>query len=142
MTQRPRFEVLAMGEVLIRLAAPSGSTLESADHLDVTIGGAEANVAVAHATAAERIDEPHHPEGDTRPEQCGEDAPRFVSHQGRHAEQREPERRNRVRDLAGQPLGVQVDPAERHETRHQHAERHGLPGQAEMVGHDTEQSRR
>ena len=49
MTQRPRFEVLAMGEVLIRLAAPSGSTLESADHLDVTIGGAEANVAVALA---------------------------------------------------------------------------------------------
>lgn len=42
-------DVVAIGEAMIRLAAPSGEGLESAAHLDAHVAGAEANVAVTLA---------------------------------------------------------------------------------------------
>lgn len=49
MTEGTRVEVLTLGECMIRLAAPPGQLLEHATSLDVHVGGAEANVAVALA---------------------------------------------------------------------------------------------
>src|SRR5688500_14819526 len=40
----PRFDVTSLGEMLLRLSAPSGDRLETARHLDVFPAGAEANV--------------------------------------------------------------------------------------------------
>lgn len=42
-------DVVTLGEALIRLSAPAGRTLASAHSLDLLVGGAEANVAVALA---------------------------------------------------------------------------------------------
>ncbi len=42
-------EVVAIGEAMIRLAAPSGEALESATRFDARVAGAEANVAVTLA---------------------------------------------------------------------------------------------
>ncbi len=42
-------DLVALGEVLLRLAIPSPARFETARHLDVQIGGAEANVAAACA---------------------------------------------------------------------------------------------
>jgi 2-dehydro-3-deoxygluconokinase len=41
----PRFDVTALGEMLVRLSVPSGRRLEQAAHFDVHPAGAEANVA-------------------------------------------------------------------------------------------------
>ena len=49
MNARPAFDVLAVGEAMIRLSVPTGEVLELASHLEVYVGGAEANVAVALA---------------------------------------------------------------------------------------------
>lgn len=49
MNERRRFDALTVGEGLLRLAAPAGRLLEHADTLEVYVGGAEANVAVALA---------------------------------------------------------------------------------------------
>lgn len=42
-------DVVGIGEAMIRLSTPAGHRLEDATHLDVHVGGAEANVAVAVA---------------------------------------------------------------------------------------------
>jgi len=42
-------DIVALGEVLLRLAIPSPTRFETARHLDLQIGGAEANVAAACA---------------------------------------------------------------------------------------------
>src|SRR5207247_11328814 len=42
-------DLVTLGEVLLRLAIPSPTRFETARHLDLQIGGAEANVAVACA---------------------------------------------------------------------------------------------
>ena len=42
-------DIVALGEVLLRLAIPSPARFETARHLDLQIGGAEANVAAACA---------------------------------------------------------------------------------------------
>ncbi|MFB6095656.1 MAG: PfkB family carbohydrate kinase, partial [Halodesulfurarchaeum sp.] len=39
--------LVTFGETMLRLGAPEGERLETAEHLDVRIGGAESNVAVA-----------------------------------------------------------------------------------------------
>ena len=49
MNDRPRFEVLTLGEAMLRLSAPPGQLLEHTTTLEVYVGGAEANVAVALA---------------------------------------------------------------------------------------------
>ena len=43
--------IVCFGEVLLRLAAPRGELLRQASALQVAVGGAEANVAVALACA-------------------------------------------------------------------------------------------
>jgi 2-dehydro-3-deoxygluconokinase len=48
------FDVLTVGEGMIRLSVHGGATLESSPHLDVHIGGAESNVAVACARMGKR----------------------------------------------------------------------------------------
>lgn len=45
----PRFDITAMGEVMLRLSVPAGERLEQARVLDVQPGGAEANVLTALA---------------------------------------------------------------------------------------------
>lgn len=45
----PQFDVSTFGEALLRLSVPSGERLERMRSLDVSVGGAEANVAVALA---------------------------------------------------------------------------------------------
>ncbi len=45
----PRFDVSTFGEALLRLSVPTGERLERMRSLDVSVGGAEANVAVALA---------------------------------------------------------------------------------------------
>jgi 2-dehydro-3-deoxygluconokinase len=45
----PRYDLVTLGEVMLRLAAPPPQRLEQAASLDVQIGGAEANVAAACA---------------------------------------------------------------------------------------------
>jgi 2-dehydro-3-deoxygluconokinase len=47
--REPRYDLLGLGEVMLRLAAPPSQRLEAATALDVQIGGAEANVAAALA---------------------------------------------------------------------------------------------
>jgi 2-dehydro-3-deoxygluconokinase len=42
-------DLVALGEVMLRLAVPSPGRIETARQLDVQIGGAEANVAAACA---------------------------------------------------------------------------------------------
>ena len=42
-------DLVTLGEVLLRLAVPSPARVETARHLDVQIGGAEANVAATVA---------------------------------------------------------------------------------------------
>src|SRR2546428_13239581 len=42
-------DLVTLGEVLLRLAIPSPARFETARHLDLQIGGAEANVAAACA---------------------------------------------------------------------------------------------
>src|SRR3989442_7583730 len=42
-------DIVALGEALLRLAIPSPARFETARHLDLQIGGAEANVAAACA---------------------------------------------------------------------------------------------
>src|SRR3989442_3689382 len=42
-------DIVGLGEVLLRLAIPSPARFETARHLDLQIGGAEANVAAACA---------------------------------------------------------------------------------------------
>jgi len=49
-----RFEVLTVGEGMIRLSVRGGATLETAPQFDVHIGGAESNVAVACARMGRR----------------------------------------------------------------------------------------
>lgn len=49
-----RWDVLSFGETMIRLAVPVGERLETASSLEVRIGGAESNVAVALARLGRR----------------------------------------------------------------------------------------
>lgn len=49
MSSASRHDLVALGEVMLRLAAPPPNRLEQAGSLDVQIGGAEANVAAACA---------------------------------------------------------------------------------------------
>ena len=42
-------DIVTLGEVLLRLAIPSPARFETGRHLDLQIGGAEANVAAACA---------------------------------------------------------------------------------------------
>jgi len=49
-----RWDVVAFGETMIRLAVPTGERLETARQLEVGIGGAEANVLVALARLGRR----------------------------------------------------------------------------------------
>src|SRR5687767_3393318 len=48
------YDLVTLGEVLLRLAIPSPARFETARHLDVQIGGAEANVAAACARLGAR----------------------------------------------------------------------------------------
>src|SRR5260370_21475800 len=48
-------DLVALGEVLLRLAIPSPARVETAQRLDVQIGGAEANVAAACARLGLRV---------------------------------------------------------------------------------------
>ena len=48
-------DLLTLGEVLLRLSLPSPARFETARHLDVQIGGAEANVAAAAARLGLRV---------------------------------------------------------------------------------------
>ena len=41
------FDVVTFGEAMLRLSPPNRERLESADQLDIRVGGAESNVAVA-----------------------------------------------------------------------------------------------
>jgi len=50
-----RFDVVTVGEAMIRLSVRSGLTLETAPAYDVHIGGAESNVAVACARMGRRV---------------------------------------------------------------------------------------
>jgi len=50
-----RFQVLTVGEGMIRLSVRNGLTLETAPQFDVNIGGAESNVAVACARMGLRV---------------------------------------------------------------------------------------
>jgi 2-dehydro-3-deoxygluconokinase len=45
----PRFDVVSLGETMLRLSVPIGARLDAAQALDVEIGGAESNVCVALA---------------------------------------------------------------------------------------------
>ncbi len=50
-----RFDVLTVGEGLVRLSVNEGGVLETANQLDVFVGGAEANVAVALARMGRKV---------------------------------------------------------------------------------------
>lgn len=50
-----RFDVVTVGEAMIRLSVRGGSTIETAPQFDVHIGGAESNVAVACARMGKRV---------------------------------------------------------------------------------------
>lgn len=50
-----RFDVVTVGEAMIRLSVRGGQTLETAPQYDVHIGGAESNVAVACARMGKRV---------------------------------------------------------------------------------------
>jgi 2-dehydro-3-deoxygluconokinase len=50
-----RFDVTTIGEALLRLSVPSGERLERMRSLDVSVGGAEANVSVALARMGQRV---------------------------------------------------------------------------------------
>jgi 2-dehydro-3-deoxygluconokinase len=50
----PRFDVTALGEMLVRFSVPSGKRLENASQLDVYPAGAEANVATLLARLGRR----------------------------------------------------------------------------------------
>lgn len=52
---RPAWDLLTFGESMIRLTTPPGVRLESATALEVTVGGAESNVAVALARLGRRV---------------------------------------------------------------------------------------
>jgi 2-dehydro-3-deoxygluconokinase len=54
MSATPRFDVTTTGEAMIRLSVPPGERLETALHLDMRPGGAEANLAVALARIGRR----------------------------------------------------------------------------------------
>jgi 2-dehydro-3-deoxygluconokinase len=49
------FEVVTMGETMLRLSPPAHGRLEHADTLDLHVGGAESNVAVALARLGRRV---------------------------------------------------------------------------------------
>jgi 2-dehydro-3-deoxygluconokinase len=51
----PVHDLVTLGEVLLRLAAPAPARLETARQLDVQLGGAEANVAAAAARLGARV---------------------------------------------------------------------------------------
>jgi 2-dehydro-3-deoxygluconokinase len=50
-----RYDLVTFGETMVRLTAADGMRLEEAQRLDVTIGGAESNVAVALARLGRRV---------------------------------------------------------------------------------------
>lgn len=50
-----RFDLMGFGETMVRLAAPRGLRLAEANLLELTIGGAESNVAVALASLGRRV---------------------------------------------------------------------------------------
>jgi 2-dehydro-3-deoxygluconokinase len=45
--QRPRFDLVSLGESMLRFSVPTGRRLKDARQLDVEVGGAESNVCVA-----------------------------------------------------------------------------------------------
>jgi 2-dehydro-3-deoxygluconokinase len=45
----PRYDVTTLGETMVRLSPPVGVPLESTVSVDLHVGGAESNVAVALA---------------------------------------------------------------------------------------------
>jgi len=49
------FEVVTLGEAMLRLSVPELGRLAQADRLDLRVGGAEANVAVALARLGRRV---------------------------------------------------------------------------------------
>jgi 2-dehydro-3-deoxygluconokinase len=49
-----QYDVVSFGETMVRLAAPLGVRLENADHLELTVGGSESNVAIALARLGRR----------------------------------------------------------------------------------------
>jgi 2-dehydro-3-deoxygluconokinase len=51
---RPRFDVVSLGESMLRLSVPTGMRLDDARALDVQIGGAEGNLCVALARLGRR----------------------------------------------------------------------------------------
>jgi 2-dehydro-3-deoxygluconokinase len=54
MPPTPRFDVIGLGEVMLRLSVPAGRRLDDARTLDVEVGGAECNVCVALARLGRR----------------------------------------------------------------------------------------
>lgn len=65
----PRFDVVSLGEAMLRLSVPMGSRLDDTRMLDVEIGGAESNVCTALARLGRRCGWvsrlPEHALGDT-----------------------------------------------------------------------------
>src|ERR1043165_4264691 len=51
----PEFDVITFGETMIRLSPPNCGRLESCDSLDLRIGGAESNTAVALSRLERRV---------------------------------------------------------------------------------------
>ena len=47
MTDRPRFDLVSLGESMLRFSVPTGRRLKDARQMDVEVGGAESNVLVA-----------------------------------------------------------------------------------------------
>ena len=83
----------------------------------------QANVAVAHAALAERVDQPHRRQRDRCAERHHPDAFRFVDHDRCDSEGDAAQDDAGVGDLAGQALGLQIDPGLREQDRHQDAVR-------------------
>lgn len=54
MTRKPRFDVVGLGEVMLRLSVPTGERLDDARRLEVEYGGAECNTCVALARLGRR----------------------------------------------------------------------------------------
>jgi 2-dehydro-3-deoxygluconokinase len=54
MTRSPRFDVVGLGEVMLRLSVPAGERLDDARRLEVEYGGAECNTCVALARLGRR----------------------------------------------------------------------------------------
>jgi 2-dehydro-3-deoxygluconokinase len=54
MTRAPRFDVVGLGEVMLRLSVPTGERLDDARRLEVEYGGAECNTCVALARLGRR----------------------------------------------------------------------------------------